>query len=222
MESENLDIESITDARRTAIEQTIKQIGMEELKSLGEKIFPSLDHPWRETFFKFLEENARSTFYHATASDQAELLYCPAKEKGIWFLPRGGIGPLEARELKTLKEIACAPFAEVSKTEPKLGAQYGRITELRRAEQAFADAQKLKRTDPNRAVGFYLCGLEAATKELRKNPRDRLALRRSPRPLDASVTRAGTWWRRICSHPASPCEPALETTGIRADSCRRT
>ena len=177
MESENLDIESITDARRTAIEQTIKQIGMEELKSLGEKIFPSLDHPWRETFFKFLEENARSTFYHATASDQAELLYCPAKEKGIWFLPRGGIGPLEARELKTLKQIACAPFAEVSKTEPKLGAQSGTITELRRAEQAIADAQKLKRTDPNRAVGFYLCGLEAATKELRKNPRDRLALR---------------------------------------------
>ena len=72
---------------------------------------------------------------------------------------------------------ACAPLAEVSKTEPKLGAQYGTITGLRRAEQAIADAQKLKRTDPTRAVGFYLCGLEAATKELRKNPRDRLALR---------------------------------------------
>ena len=72
---------------------------------------------------------------------------------------------------------ACGPLAEVSKTEPKLGAQYGTIAELRRAEQAIADAQKLKRTDPNRAVGFYLCGLEAAAKELRKNPRDRLALR---------------------------------------------
>jgi hypothetical protein len=78
---------------------------MEELKSLGEKIFPSLDHPWRETFFKFLEENAGSTFYHATVNDPAaEVLYCPAKEKGIWFLPRGGVGPLEARELKILKE----------------------------------------------------------------------------------------------------------------------
>ena len=51
---------------------------------------------------------------------------------------------------------ACGPLAEVSKTEPKLGAQYGTIAELRRAEQAIADAQKLKRTDPNRAVGFYL------------------------------------------------------------------
>ena len=59
---------------------------------------------------------------------------------------------------------ACGPLAEVSKTEPKLGAQYGTIAELRRAEQAIADAQKLKRTDPNRAVGFYLCGLEEAAK----------------------------------------------------------
>jgi len=49
---------------------------------------------------------------------------------------------------------ACAPLAEVSKTEPKLGAQDGTIAELRRAEQAIADAQKLKRTDPNRAVGL--------------------------------------------------------------------
>ena len=72
---------------------------------------------------------------------------------------------------------ACGPLAEVSKTEAKLGAQYGTIAELRRAEQAIADARKLKRTDPNGAVGFYLCGLEAAAKELRKNPGDRLALR---------------------------------------------
>jgi pimeloyl-ACP methyl ester carboxylesterase len=72
---------------------------------------------------------------------------------------------------------ACGPLAEVSKTEPKLGAQYGTIAELRRAEQAIAAARKLKRTDPNGAVGFYLFGLEAAAKELWKNPRDRLALR---------------------------------------------
>jgi pimeloyl-ACP methyl ester carboxylesterase len=72
---------------------------------------------------------------------------------------------------------ACGPLAEVSKTEAKLGAQYGTIAELRRAEQVIADARKLKRTDPNGAVGFYLCGLEAAAKELRKNPGDRLALR---------------------------------------------
>jgi len=45
MEPENLDIESVTDGRRKAIEKTIEPIGVEELKSLGEKIFPFFDHP---------------------------------------------------------------------------------------------------------------------------------------------------------------------------------
>ena len=105
MEPENLDIESITEARRKAVEQTVEPIGIDELKSLGEKIFPFLDHPWRDTFFQFLEENRGNTFYHATTNDQAEIIYCPAKEKGMWFVPRGGAGPLQARGLEIMKEI---------------------------------------------------------------------------------------------------------------------
>ena len=58
MEPENLDYEAITDARRKAIEQTIEPIGIDELKSLGEKLFPFLDHPWRQTFLEFVEEHA--------------------------------------------------------------------------------------------------------------------------------------------------------------------
>jgi hypothetical protein len=105
MEPENLDIESITDARRKTIEQTIEPIGIDELKSLGEKLFPWRDHPWRQTFFLFLEENSGSTFYRATTNDRFEVIYCPDKEKGIWFLPQGGVGPLQARALEILKEI---------------------------------------------------------------------------------------------------------------------
>jgi hypothetical protein len=105
MESENLDMENITEARRHAIEQTIKPIGMEELKSLGEKVFPFLDHPWRQTFFEFLEKNSGSTFYHATTNDQFAVIYCPDKDRGMWFLPQGGVGPLQARALGILKEI---------------------------------------------------------------------------------------------------------------------
>jgi hypothetical protein len=105
MEPENLDIESITDARRKAIEQTIEPISIEQLKSLGEKIFPFFDHPWRSTFFQFVEENSGSTFYHATTDDQVEIIYCLDKENGMWFLPRGGAGPLQATGLRILKEI---------------------------------------------------------------------------------------------------------------------
>jgi hypothetical protein len=105
MEPEDLDIQSITDARRKAIEKTIQPIDIEQLKALGEKVFPTFDHPWRETFFQFLEENSGSTFYHATTHDQVEIIFCPDKEKGMWFLRRGGTGPLQAKGLQTLKEI---------------------------------------------------------------------------------------------------------------------
>ena len=105
MEPENLDIESIMDARRETVEQTIQPIGIDELKSLGEKVFPFLDHPWRHMFFQFLEENSGSTVYHATTNDQIEVLYCPDKEAGMWFLPQGGVGLLQARELGILKEL---------------------------------------------------------------------------------------------------------------------
>ena len=72
---------------------------------------------------------------------------------------------------------ACAPLAEVREINPRLGAQPGTVPQLHRAEQAIADSQRLERTDPNRAIGFYLSGVESATRELRRNPKDRIALR---------------------------------------------
>jgi hypothetical protein len=43
LEPENLDIESIFAAPRKAVEQTVEPIGIDESKSLGEKLFPFLD-----------------------------------------------------------------------------------------------------------------------------------------------------------------------------------
>ena len=82
MEPENLDIEAIAEARRESIEQTVQEISVEELKSIGEKIFPSLDHPWRETFFQFLEENKSHAFYHATRMTGSRSSSVPPK-KGV-------------------------------------------------------------------------------------------------------------------------------------------
>src|SRR5205823_13580556 len=50
----------------------------------------------------------------------------------------------------------CAPLATVRETSPTLGAQPGKVPQLRRAEQVIADAEQLQRSDPNRAIGFYL------------------------------------------------------------------
>ena len=105
MEYENLDIENITEARRKAVKQSIHSVDLQELKSLGETLFPTFDNPWREVYFEFLKENSGSTFYRATTSDGYELIYCHAKENGMWFVPGSGMGPLQAKGLKIMKEI---------------------------------------------------------------------------------------------------------------------
>jgi pimeloyl-ACP methyl ester carboxylesterase len=72
---------------------------------------------------------------------------------------------------------ACAPLAEVREISPRLGAQHGTSSQLQRAEQQIAAGQQLKASHPDRATGFYLACAESATSELRKNPKDRIALR---------------------------------------------
>jgi hypothetical protein len=53
MEPEDLDIQSITDARRKAIEKTIQPIDIEQLKALGEKVFPTLRSPVARNILQF-------------------------------------------------------------------------------------------------------------------------------------------------------------------------
>jgi len=56
-------------------------------------------------FFNFLTENASASFYYATTDDRIHFIYCHTKEKGLWFMPGSGMGPLQAKGLKILKEV---------------------------------------------------------------------------------------------------------------------
>jgi hypothetical protein len=89
MEPENLDIESIMDARRETVEQTIQPVGIDELKSLGEKVFPFLDHPGVTCFSSSSRRIA--AVRSITPRQMIRLKYCPDKEAGMWFLPQGGV-----------------------------------------------------------------------------------------------------------------------------------
>jgi hypothetical protein len=105
MEPENLDIEQINEDRRKAIQQNIEVIGVDDLKALGEKLFPYPDHPWRQKFFEFIEQHSSDTCYHGTTNDGIEVLYCPATEKGMWYTRARGMGPLSDKAIATMKEI---------------------------------------------------------------------------------------------------------------------
>jgi hypothetical protein len=98
-------MDEITEARRKAIVEAIHPISVEELKALGEQLFPFLDHPWRAKFFDFIRENAGATFHHATTNDRFHVIYCHAQDKGLWFLPGSGMGPIQPKGLKVLKQV---------------------------------------------------------------------------------------------------------------------
>ena len=105
MPFEKFDLENLDKERRKAIAKSIRTISVEELKALGEQIFRFADDPWREAFFRFIAENSGATFHHAVMSDGVNLVYSRDKDKGIWFLPGSGLGPLQATGRKAMSEI---------------------------------------------------------------------------------------------------------------------
>ena len=104
MPFEKFDLESLDKERRKAIAKSIRTASVEELKKIGEEIFPYAEDPWRETFFRFIAENPGATFHYAVTNDNVHLVYCRDKDKGIWFMPGAGKGILQERGLKAMKD----------------------------------------------------------------------------------------------------------------------
>src|SRR3954452_8257520 len=105
MPFDKFDLEALTKERRQAIAKSIRTINVEELNKLGEELFPYVGDPWRDTFFQFLTENPGATFHHAVTSDNVNIVYCRDKDKGLWFLPGSGMGPLQVRGKKIMNEM---------------------------------------------------------------------------------------------------------------------
>jgi hypothetical protein len=105
MSFDKFDFETLGEERRKAIAKSIRTISVEELKKLGEEVFKYADDPWREKFFRLITENPGATFHHAITSDGVHILYCPDKDKGMWFLPGSGMGPLQAKGRRVMKQM---------------------------------------------------------------------------------------------------------------------
>jgi len=98
------DIDSINEARHKAVGESIRPISIEELRNLGEEIFDSPDHPWREKFFQLIAENPQAAFYHADAGEGVIFLYDRDQDTGLWCLPKSGMGRLSERGRQIMKE----------------------------------------------------------------------------------------------------------------------
>jgi hypothetical protein len=105
MTPETLDFETIMAARRKAVTESIRQISIEELHALLPKLLPDAAHPWQELFQQFLDENRGDVFHQGEIDEESHVLYCRAKEKGIWYIPGAGVGLLDGSALAAMKEI---------------------------------------------------------------------------------------------------------------------
>jgi hypothetical protein len=105
MKPEDLDFETVMATRRKAVSKSIRQISIDELNALLPKLLPDASHPWNELFQQFLNENRGDVFYEAEVGEGAYVVYCRAKEKGIWYIPERGVGLLDAGESAAMKEI---------------------------------------------------------------------------------------------------------------------
>ena len=128
MPFDTVNMEEITKARRKAIAESIRTISVEELKALGERLFPLVDNPWREKFFGFITENSGATFHHATTHDHVQIIYCHAKDKGMWFMPGIWHGPDAAKgagdfESDRRRALARALHHAIRLTAPKQRGQ---------------------------------------------------------------------------------------------------
>lgn len=105
MPFDTFNLETLTKERRKAIAESIRTVNTEELKAIGNEIFKFAEDPWREAFFNFIAENPGATFHHAVTSDNVNIIYCRDKDKGMWFLPGSGMGPLQNRGKQIMKEM---------------------------------------------------------------------------------------------------------------------
>ena len=105
MPYEKFDLEQLTKERRAAIAKSIRTINVGELKKIGEELFPVAGDPWADLYYQFVGNNKNATFHHAVTSDGVHLVYCRDRDKGIWFKPGVGKGPLQERGRMAMKEV---------------------------------------------------------------------------------------------------------------------
>lgn len=91
--------------RREAIRETIHRVGIEEIRALGAERLPVATDPWAERFNRFLNTHPRSRYYLAEVPGGFEIAYCHDTGDALWFLPGSGMGVVQEKGRKFLKEL---------------------------------------------------------------------------------------------------------------------
>jgi membrane fusion protein (multidrug efflux system) len=90
-----VDIAVVSQERRQAVQQSLRNLTIEELKTLVNDHLSEFEgDPWRERFLRLIAMHPQGRFYGAVTKEGAIILYSCDEDTGIWVLPGSGMGPL--------------------------------------------------------------------------------------------------------------------------------
>jgi hypothetical protein len=107
-----LDIQTITEARRKAIQHSLRSVSIDELNKIAKDHQEEFrDDPWREKFLRLIAEHPDGSFYHAVLQEGVVIVYCRDEDFGLWILPGSGMGPLPVEAKRHVIEAIAAPHS---------------------------------------------------------------------------------------------------------------
>ena len=91
--------------RREAIRETIRRVDVSEIRALGKERFGDSADPWAERFNRFLNTHPKARYYQAEVPGGFEIAYCHDTGDALWFLPGSGMGVVQEKGKRFLKEL---------------------------------------------------------------------------------------------------------------------
>jgi membrane fusion protein (multidrug efflux system) len=105
-----VDIAVVSQERRQAVQQSLRNLTIEELKKLVNDHLSEFEgDPWREGFLRLIAMHPQGNFYGAVTKEGAIILYSCDEDTGIWVLPGSGMGPLPEEGKRDVKEAIKLP-----------------------------------------------------------------------------------------------------------------
>jgi len=108
MDTEPLAFAETLARRKESARRTIRDISVNELRTLVGELFPDGTHPLMEPISQFIEEHRSERALRGETSDGISFVYYPQSAKGIWYQYTGklpSVGRLGPTSLKLLAEI---------------------------------------------------------------------------------------------------------------------
>jgi hypothetical protein len=109
-------METVSEQRRTAIQQSLQSITVAELRKLVRDLSDFEGDPWQQNFLRVIEAHPQGSFYRAVTQEGITILYCPEEDAGIWVLPGSGMGPMPEEGKQHVREALGLPSSGKKQT----------------------------------------------------------------------------------------------------------